>query len=86
MIRLNLLKNIFFVELWWNCYWLYFWHFQIFTGVSVTLKHPYERDIPEPTQYEHVTRHAELGKRTSFETDMSKATPDLHVSRALWNM
>ena len=55
------------------------------SGVSVTLKHPYERDIPEPIQYEQVTRHAELGKRTSFECDMlgSKASPDLHVSRTL---
>ena len=54
--------------------------FSISLGVSVTLKHPYERNIPEPTQYEHVTRHAELGKNTSFDSDMSKASPDLHVS------
>ena len=46
----------------------------------MTLRHPYKHDIPEPTQYEHVVRHAELGKQTSFNQDMAKPSPDLHVS------
>ena len=52
----------------------------VFLGTSVTLRHPYKHDIPEPTQYEHVVRHAELGKQTSFNQDMAKPSPDLHVS------
>ncbi|XP_066914683.1 dual adapter for phosphotyrosine and 3-phosphotyrosine and 3-phosphoinositide-like isoform X2 [Clytia hemisphaerica] len=50
------------------------------SGTSVTLRHPYKHDIPEPTQYEHVVRHAELGKQTSFNQDMAKPSPDLHIA------
>ena len=38
------------------------------------------KNIPEPACYEKVTRHAELGKRTSFESEISQTAPDLHVS------
>jgi len=51
-----------------------------FIGATVTLQHPYLNDIPEPTQYERVTRHAELGKKTSFDMEMAESAPDLHVS------
>lgn len=51
------------------------------SGTTVTLKHPYIYDIPEPTQYEKVTRHAELGKKTSFDNNtMAKPSLDLHIA------
>lgn len=61
-------------------------HFFIYTNVlfrvgpTVTLQFPYKNNIPEPSSYEKVTRHAELGKTTGFSTEMPKNTPDLHVS------
>ncbi|XP_057303591.1 dual adapter for phosphotyrosine and 3-phosphotyrosine and 3-phosphoinositide-like [Hydractinia symbiolongicarpus] len=49
------------------------------SGSSVTLQYPYMNDIPEPSSYEKVTRHAEYGKRISVEKK-SEPPPDLHIA------
>jgi len=50
------------------------------SGSSVTLKHAYLNDIPEPCTYEKVVRHSEQGKTYTLTPQQRDLPPDFHIA------